>query len=104
VSLVIHASRVPLLPGAADCVRAGFIPGGLRANREFAECLVKYQGDISEEVKTLLFDPQTAGGLLISVAEHDAALLVDELKAKGVDAFAIGEVTSQTKPLITVSL
>ena len=53
---------IPLLDGALDCVRAGHIPGGLKANREFAECVVAYEDGISEEVKTILFDPQTAGG------------------------------------------
>jgi len=65
VSLRFYAGRIPLLEGAMDCVRAGYIPGGLKANREFAECIVEYENGISEEIKTILFDPQTAGGLLI---------------------------------------
>ncbi|HZU45017.1 MAG TPA: selenide, water dikinase SelD, partial [Terriglobales bacterium] len=73
VSLSIHASRVPLLPGALESVRAGFIPGGLKANREFAECAAGYDGHIPDEIRTMLFDPQTAGGLLISVAAKDAS-------------------------------
>ena len=102
VSLRIHASRIPLLSGALECVRCGHVPGGLQANREFAACVVKYESDIAEELKTLLFDPQTAGGLLISVAEADAAILLEELQRKGIEAVAIGEVRSQG-PLITVS-
>ena len=73
VSVKLYASRIPLLEGALDCVRAGYIPGGLIANREFAECVVRYDDGISEEMKTILFDPQTAGGLLIAVAAEDAA-------------------------------
>ena len=42
VSLQFFASRIPLLAGALECVQAGYIPGGLKANREFAECLVAY--------------------------------------------------------------
>ena len=65
VSLVLHSAKVPVLEGALDCIRACHIPGGLKANREFAECVVEYESGIPEDVKTLLFDPQTAGGLLI---------------------------------------
>ena len=103
VSLRFHASRIPLLEGALDCVRAGHIPAGLKANRAFAECVVGYENGISEEVKTILFDPQTAGGLLISVAPEDATELTRALNANGVPAVEIGEVLPSSKPLITVS-
>ena len=103
VSLRIYASSVPLIEGALECVRAGHIPGGLKANREFAECVVGYEDGVSEEMKTILFDPQTAGGLLISVAPEDAAELTRALAAAGVPAVEIGEVLSATKPLITVA-
>jgi selenide, water dikinase len=104
VSLRLHAGRIPLLEGALDCVRAGHIPGGLKANREFAECVVGYDGGISEEIKTMLFDPQTAGGLLISVAAEDAVELIRALDAAGVAAVEIGEVLAEGKPLITVAM
>jgi selenide, water dikinase len=97
VGVRIHAARVPLLPGALECVHAGFIPGGLKANREFAECMVDYVPEIIEEVRTILFDPQTAGGLLISVASKHASGLAHELRAA-----EIGEVIERTKPLIRV--
>ena len=103
VSLRLHASRIPLLEGALHCVRAGYIPGGLKANREFAECIVAYESDISEEVKTILFDPQTAGGLLISVAADDAIELTRALSAAGVSNVEIGEVRANGKPLISVA-
>ena len=102
VSLRLHAGRVPLLEGAVECAGAGYIPGGLKANREFAECAVEFTAGISEETKTLLFDPQTAGGLLISVAAADADHLARELKRKGVPAAEIGEVLPRTQPLISV--
>src|SRR5450432_3995664 len=65
VSMKLFASRIPIIDGALDCIRAGHIPGGLVSNREFAECVVGYEDGVSEEVKAILFDPQTAGGLLI---------------------------------------
>ena len=103
VSLRFRASRIPLLEGALECVRAGHIPGGLKANREFAECVVGYEDGIGDEVKTLLFDPQTAGGLLISVASNDATVLLHALNQAAVPAVEIGEVFPATKPLIAVA-
>jgi selenide,water dikinase len=103
VSLRISSSRIPLLEGALECVRAGYIPGGLKANRDFAECVVSYEAGIPEEVRTLLFDPQTAGGLLISVAADDADQLARDLTTLGVAAIRIGEVIHATKPLIRVA-
>jgi selenide,water dikinase len=102
VSLRLHANRIPLLEGALECVRAGHIPGGLKANREFAECVVGYENGISEEMKTILLDPQTAGGLLISVASEDATEMTRALTAAGVPAVEIGEVLPATSPLIAV--
>jgi selenide,water dikinase len=102
VGLQIDTSRIPLLEGALECARAGYTPGGLKANREFAECMVRYQGTIPEELKALLFDPQTAGGLLVAVACEAAAELAQALLARGVRAALIGEVFERTGPLIEV--
>jgi selenide,water dikinase len=103
VSLRLRASAVPLLAGALECVRAGYIPGGLKANREFAECNVGYEVGIPDDVRTMLFDPQTAGGLLISVVPQDAADLQRARAAAGVAATPIGEALPSAKPLIEVS-
>ena len=86
-----------MLEGALECVRAGYIPGGLKNNREFAECLVEYDDGVAEDMRALLFDPQTAGGLLISTPE--AERLTRVLKA-GVAAVEIGEVLANVKPRI----
>ena len=75
VSLVFQSANIPVLEGALDCIHAGYIPGGLKANREFAECLVGYDPSVPDDIRTLLFDPQTAGGLLISVSAEDAGPL-----------------------------
>ena len=88
VSVRINSAKVPLLEGAMDCVRAGFIPGGLNNNRDFAECHVSYSENIPAEIRTILFDPQTAGGLLLSVARSDAASLLIALTSAGVPAVA----------------
>jgi len=103
VSVQIDSTRIPVIEGAMDCVRAGFIPGGLNANREFAECMVRYEGTVPEEMKALLFDPQTAGGLLLSVAPRRVSDLIVSLQDAGVPAVQIGEAVPSGKPLIQVS-
>lgn len=96
VTVEIDADRVPLLPGALEYARAGAIPGGLRNNREFIECAVERTRDLPAEVEDLLYDPQTSGGLLMTMPEAAAAGLVDELRA----AWVIGRVTERSaKPV-----
>jgi selenide,water dikinase len=104
VSFLLRASSIPALPGALECIRAGYIPGGLNNNRDFAECVVGYGDGVPENLRTLLFDPQTAGGLLISVASEDSVRLLQSLNAAGVSAVQIGEVVAKTKPLISVQV
>jgi selenide,water dikinase len=100
VSLELHASKIPILPGAFDCIRAGHIPGGLRNNRDFAECLVEYDAAVPDDLRTILYDPQTAGGLLISTPNADA--LVRALNAAGVPAVIIGQVLPNSNPRIRI--
>jgi selenide,water dikinase len=102
VSLRLSAGEIPPLPGALDCIRAGYIPAGLNNNRDFAECVVGYEAPISAELKALLFDPQTAGGLLISVASAESQPLILELQNAGVPARRIGNVIESQKPLISI--
>jgi len=103
VSLRFRINQIPLLEGAMDCVRAGNLPGGLKNNRDFAECVVGYEEGIPEEFRTILFDPQTAGGLLIAVAPESLLHLIRALNVAGVPAVEIGEVTPVTKPVISVT-
>jgi len=102
VSAEIYASAIPLLDGALECVRAGHIPGGLNANREFAECVIGYEDDVSDDIKTLLFDPQTAGGLLIAVNPEAVGHLTESLHAAGIPAAKIGAIQPAGKPLVSV--
>ncbi len=102
VSLILNSKAIPILEGALDCIRAGYIPGGLKANRDFAECQVSCAETVPEEIRTLLYDPQTAGGLLISVAASEADQLKQALQAAQVPAIEIGEVVTATRPLISI--
>ena len=102
VRLRFFSSRIPLLAGALECVHAGHIPGGLNANRDFAECIVSFDDAVPDDIRTILFDPQTAGGLLIAVASADAARLQQALNQAGIPAVEIGEVQPPEKPTIRI--
>jgi selenide,water dikinase len=96
VTLEIEVDRVRFLPGALDYARLGAIPAGLKNNREYASCAVETERGIPTEVEDLLYDPQTSGGLLISLPEPDAVAL----EAAFPDAYPIGRVLQrQTKPI-----
>ena len=102
VSVRIDAAKVPVLPGAIECIRAGYIPGGLKTNREFADCLVEYGPGVDQATKMLLFDPQTAGGLLLSISAGAANRYIEKLKSAGGAATVVGEILPHQKPPIRV--
>ena len=76
VTLEIEAAAIPLLPGAMEAAEAGAIPGGLKNNLEFVAGAVDEPAGLGTALRSLLYDPQTSGGLLIAVAPADVAALV----------------------------
>jgi len=102
VSFTIQSDRVTFLPEACELAQKGFLPGGLRRNQEFiAEC-VEFAPGVPEEVRNLLYDPQTSGGLIFSVSTADAIRLLEALRAQGITAQEVGEVVDKAHPLIQV--
>jgi len=102
VSLRIDHSRISYLPGAIDAARGGFFSGGLANNRAFVEGCVEFAPGVSKEFQALLYDPQTSGGLLISIANEVARSAIDALEKKEISAQVIGEVVSKRSPLIEI--
>lgn len=96
VTLEIQTSNVPVIEGALDAVSAGAIPGGLISNREFAECTVADAEGVAipDELRKLMYDPQTSGGLLISVSQEQADGMLEALRAAEVSAVQIGRVVA----------
>ena len=88
VTLEIEVDRMRFLPGAVEYARLGAVPGGLKNNREFAACVVETARELPREIEDLLYDPQTSGGLLISLPEADASRLEQALEG----AYCIGRV------------
>jgi len=72
-TIEIEAVKVPLLPGALEAWEAGAIPGGLRNNQDFAACAADVAESVDPRVEGLLYDPQTSGGLFITMPPADAA-------------------------------
>jgi len=88
VTLEIETARIRLLPGALDAARAGAIPGGLLNNRDFVSPEVQAPANLDPALLELLYDPQTSGGLLISLPEADA----DGLERRLPGAYRVGRV------------
>jgi selenide,water dikinase len=96
VTLEITASAIRFLPGAIEYSRAGAHSGGLNNNRDFVESCVLMPAGVPVEIQALLYDPQTSGGLLISLAEDQAKRLLEQRP----EAYVIGRVTERrTKPI-----
>jgi selenide,water dikinase len=101
VTLEIETEKVPRLNGALDAIALGAVPAGLRANRDYAECVVSDapSRDIREGLRTLMYDPQTSGGLLISAAPEIGEALLASLRGAALPAEIIGRVVTG-KPAI----
>jgi selenide,water dikinase len=113
VRLRIQGGAVPSLPGAMEYVKAKQIPGGTGRNRKYLlsgyskeageqeaahptgaqeQVRVLMEGDVRPDVMTLLFDPQTSGGLLAAVPSEIVGAVQAALKEQGVESWEIGEV------------
>ena len=102
VSLEIDHSAVRYLPGAIEAAREGFLPGGLKNNRDFIGDCVRFAEGVRQEYRDLLFDPQTSGGLLIATSPESAEAAIAALGGHGVSARRIGYVLRKQTPLIQV--
>ena len=102
VSMQIDYTAIRYLPGAEKAAREGFLPGGLKNNREFLGDCVGFAEAVPQEFRDLLFDPQTSGGLLIAVAPEFGNEALAVLDKHGVAARRIGVAIPKGKPLIFV--
>jgi selenide,water dikinase len=102
VSLEIDHTALRYLSGAEQAAREGFLPGGLKNNREFLGDCVGFAEAVPQEYRDLLFDPQTSGGLLVAVAPEHGNDALASLEHHGVHARRIGVAVPKGKPLLFV--
>ncbi len=98
VCLIIESSRVPLLPDVLELIGQGMLTRGDKNNRDYVGDTIEFAEGISHEMQSALFDPQTAGGLLISVERSKADALINKIDG----AVVIGEVQHKSSNLIQV--
>ena len=103
VTLEIDSSSVPLIPGAIELAAAGMLTSGDKSNRRYVGGDVTIAEGVRPELASLLFDPQTAGGLLIAVAPERADDLLARLREGYADAAVIGRAVERGGHLIRVS-
>ena len=89
VTITLDVDSIDFIPEALDLARMGLLPAGMYRNRKFAEAAVD-PGSVELARQDLLYDPQTAGGLLMAVAPEDADALFAELKGTVPSAQRIG--------------
>lgn len=95
VNAEIHTADIDLIEEAKSLAKMGVLPEGLYRNRSYAESYVD-EGNTELYIQDMLFDPQTAGGLLIAVDEADADGFYEELKTAVPSAQRIGVITPKT--------
>lgn len=102
VTLEIKAASVPLIMGALELAAAGMMTSGDKTNRVYVGDDLKIDEGVSKELTSLLFDPQTAGGLLISVEDTQARELLARLRQVYPDVAIIGRVRERGHQAIIV--
>jgi selenide,water dikinase len=103
VTILIEPGRVPLLEGALELATAGVITGADKTNREYVGDDVDIDESVSKEMRRLLYDPQTAGGMLIAISPERATDLLARLRENYPRANVIGRVTDLGSRSIAVS-
>lgn len=94
-TISFNVDKIPYHKEAYEYADMGFIPAGAYRNRDFAERFVKAADDIERTMLDICFDPQTSGGLLISIDGNEANEALLEMKAAGINAEIIGSVSER---------
>ena len=100
VDLRLNFKALAWLPGAMTYAKRGIFPGGMERNRDYFSRWLSFLDGADSNSEALLFDPQTSGGLLMSVAAGSAADLLEDLRHSGDDAVIIGDVIDGTGRLM----
>lgn len=97
VGLEIDHTTLPIFPKAIEFAQMGLIPAGTYRNRDFRSAMVNFASGVPDWISDVLFDPQTSGGLIISVSDEKAQTLLTRLHDAGlIQSAIIGKVTNQS--------
>ncbi len=103
IGLRIHSAAVPLFPETLQLANMGMIPAGTYRNKEFRSNMVQMAAGVSDIMLDVLFDPQTSGGLFMSVGADKTNALLARLKEAGAaHAAVIGEVVGRPAQKIVI--
>lgn len=102
VTIKFNSSSVPIIEEALSLARMGIIPGGAYRNMEYIKTQVKISEQVPQEIIDCMYDPQTSGGLLISVEKTKAKQLLKELKNSTTAYGIVGEVLEKSDYSILV--
>jgi selenide,water dikinase len=103
VGININVATLPFFPEAGEFAKQGLCPAGLHRNREFYSPSIRIARKVPTHIQDILYDPQTSGGLLISLSPGKAESLLDRLHQAGVeDATIVGEVVREPTGVVTV--
>jgi len=102
VTIEIDSARVPLIKGALELAAAGLLTSGDKTNREYVGEDVEVAATVDPNLMKLLYDPQTAGGLLLAIAEEKADELLNDLHRNYPRAEIIGWIIERGKKAIVV--
>ncbi|MGI9065282.1 MAG: selenide, water dikinase SelD [Pyrinomonadaceae bacterium] len=102
VTIQIEAGAVPLLEGALELAAGGILTSGDKTNREYVGEDVEIDDSVDKDLVKLLYDPQTAGGMLISIAAGTARELLARLRENYPQAEIIGRVVEPVERSIVV--
>jgi selenide,water dikinase len=100
----IDTGNIPFIPQAVEYANMGLIPAGTYNNRKFCEQHILIDSSVKQVFSDLLFDPQTSGGLLISLPEKQSGECLNMMRDEGISAAVIGEITGDHPDgLITIT-
>ncbi len=103
-TLVFNSNNIPYIKQAESLAGMGLVPKGAYSNKGFIGDAVKFDKSVPQEIRDIMFDPQTSGGLLLSVKKDKADLMIKELEQTPNRCAIIGEVKEEREQSIIVKL
>lgn len=97
----IDLNQIPFIPECPDYVEEFYLTAAAQRNRNHVQDKVNFEG-VSFAMEEILFDPQTSGGLLFSIAPEDADQALEEIQALGLPCGIVGRITERGKTAVLV--